>query len=173
MHIRRVVEGEIFFALAFALAVAVFAAARVDLHGGFGERVYRPLALSELRHGYRLGAGRLEVDLRNVTFPAGETSMRIRLGVGEAVVVVPDEVCVTTRARLGGGFVGALDRQTDGLDVNWSQRRPRPVRAPELVLEGQVGLGALLVVDRPLSGSFQPGAYGTNAACSPSIGVAG
>ena len=90
-------------ALAFALAVVVFVAAGVDLHGGIGNRVYRPAAFSDVRGEYRLGAGRLEVDLRNVAFPAGASAMRVRLGVGEAVVVVPDEVCVVTRARVGGG----------------------------------------------------------------------
>ncbi len=55
--------------LAFAVPVAVVAAAHVDLHGGLGERVYRPHSLGELRDGYRLGAGRLEVDLRDISFP--------------------------------------------------------------------------------------------------------
>ena len=36
-------------AVAFALAVAVIAAAHVDLHGGVGERTYRPHTLSEVR----------------------------------------------------------------------------------------------------------------------------
>jgi hypothetical protein len=152
-------------ALALAAAVAVFTAARVDLHGGLGERVYRPQALSALRSEYTLGAGRLELDLRGVPLPPGETRVRVRLGVGEAVVLVPDQVCVATHARLGGGFVGALDRETDGLDVNWSPLRANAPRTRMLVLEGDVGMGALFVVDRPLSGKFEPGLYGTNAAC--------
>jgi phage shock protein PspC (stress-responsive transcriptional regulator) len=167
LRVRRVLVP----ALAFALAVAVFAAAGVDLHGGFGERVYRPHTLGQLRTSYRLGAGRLEIDLRDLAFPAGITSMRVRLGVGEAVVVVPDEVCVATRARVGGGFVGALDRETGGLDVNWSARPTPPMSTRVLMLEGSVGLGALMVVDRPLAGNFQPGLYGTNAACRAALGV--
>jgi phage shock protein PspC (stress-responsive transcriptional regulator) len=160
-HSRRLLAP----ALALAAAVAVFTAARVDLHGGFGARVYRPQALSALRSDYALGAGRLEVDLRGVALPPGETRMRVRLGVGEAVIVVPDEVCVATHARLGGGYVGALDRETDGLDVNWSRPPARATRTRVLLLEGNVGLGALFVVDRPLSGRFEPGLYGTNSAC--------
>ncbi|HEX4563399.1 MAG TPA: PspC domain-containing protein [Solirubrobacteraceae bacterium] len=160
-------------ALAFALAVVVFVAAGVDLHGGLGNRVYRPGALREVRSEYRLGAGHLEVDLRNVSFPAGDTPMRIRVGIGAAVVIVPDEVCVITRARMGGGYVGALDRETDGLDVRWSPP-PAPRRAARVLrLEGNVGLGALFVVDRPLAGGFQPGLYGTNSACRGASGVSG
>ena len=152
-------------ALAFALPVAIFTGARVDLHGGVGERVYRPSSLGQLRAGYRLGAGRLEVDLRGVQFPDGDTRLHVRLGVGELVVLVPDRVCVRTDAHIGGGFVGALDRQSGGLDVSWSNRPPPPREAPRLTLEGHVGLGALFVVDRPLAGSFQVGSYGTNEAC--------
>lgn len=158
-------------ALAFALPAAIFAAARVDLHGGLGERAYRPSSLSQLRGDYQLGAGRLEVDLRGVSFPAGVTTLHLRLGVGELVVLVPDQVCVTTRARMGGGFVGALDRSSGGLDVNWSNSPSPPSRVPRLVLEGSVGMGALFVLDRPLVGRFQAGAFGRNEACRQPLAV--
>ena len=167
-------------ALAFALSVAVTAAADVNLHGGLGDRTYRPTTLGEVRDGYRLGAGRLEIDLRDVEFPTGDTLLPVRLGVGEVVVLVPNDVCVATRARIGGGYAGALDRQTGGLDVNWENRPSPPPRTPRLVLDAQVGIGALFVADRPFehswgglgsSGSgFQPGAYGTNEACYPTGG---
>jgi phage shock protein PspC (stress-responsive transcriptional regulator) len=167
-------------AVAFAFSVAVTAAADVDLHGGVGDRTYRPTMLAEVRDGYRLGAGRLEIDLRDLTFPAGYTHLSVRLGVGEVVVLVPKGVCVATRAQIGGGYVGALDRQAGGLDVNWVNRPSPPPRTPRLVLDAQVGLGALFVVDRPFdrgwgwgsngASSFQPGAYGTNEACYPEQG---
>ncbi len=162
-------------AAAFVISVAVTAAAGVDLHGGVGDRAYRPTTLREVREGYRLGAGRLEIDLRNVKFPAGYTHLPVRLGVGEVVVLVPKDVCVATRARVGGGYVGALDRQTWGLDVDWANRPSPPQSVPHLTLDADVGLGALFVVDRPLdrgwgwgsdgSGGFQPGAYGTDEVC--------
>jgi phage shock protein PspC (stress-responsive transcriptional regulator) len=160
-------------ALAFALPVAVIAAAGVDLHGGLGERSYRPATLGEVRDSYQLGAGRLEIDLRGVKFPAGDTSLHVRLGVGEVVVLVPNDVCVATQARIGGGYVGALDRESGGLDVNWVNRPSPPPHTPRLVLDARVGLGALFVADRPFdhgwngwgANGFQPGAYGTNEAC--------
>ena len=152
--------------LAFALAATLFIAAGVDLHGGVGNREYRPGSIAELRRTYRLGAGHLEVDLRDVSFPAGETSMRIHLGAGEAVVLVPDEVCVDTRARVGAGYVGALDRETSGADVRWSARPRTRASVRLLRIDANVGLGALFVLDRPLTRSgFEPGLYGTDAAC--------
>jgi hypothetical protein len=81
-------------------------------------------------------------------------------------VLVPDSVCVATHARLGGGYLGALDRQSDGLDVNWANRVAPPPSAPVLVVQARIGLGALFIADRPFErGGFQPDAYGTNAAC--------
>jgi phage shock protein PspC (stress-responsive transcriptional regulator) len=166
-------------AVAFALAVAVVAAAHVDLHGGMGERTYRPHALSEVRAGYRLGAGRLEIDLRGITFPVGDTALHVRLGVGELVVLVPRGVCVATSARIGGGYVGALEGRSGGLDVDWADRPLPPPQTPRLVLDGQVGLGALLVADHPIehawgawgawggwgASHFHPDDLGTNEAC--------
>jgi phage shock protein PspC (stress-responsive transcriptional regulator) len=160
-------------AVAITLPVAVVAAADVDLHGGFGDETYRPDALAELRDSYELGAGRLEVDLRDVDLPAGDTPLRVRVGAGEIVLLVRDEVCVATDARVGGGYVGALDRETGGLDVDWSERPEAPSGAPRLVLDADVGLGAVFVANRPFDdgwgrgrgGGFEPGVDGTNDAC--------
>jgi phage shock protein PspC (stress-responsive transcriptional regulator) len=172
-------------AIAFAMAVAVIAAAHVDLHGGVGERTYRPQTIGEVRGGYQLGAGRLEIDLRDVAFPAGTTDLHVRLGVGELVVLVPPGVCVATSAHIGGGYVGALENESGGLDVDWAERPFPPADTPRLTLDGNVGLGTLLVADHPVESSWRgwgdwgdefgshvhPNAFGTNEACLPSTGA--
>jgi phage shock protein PspC (stress-responsive transcriptional regulator) len=174
-------------AVAFAVSVAVIAAAHVDLHGGVGERIYRPRLLSEMRHEYRLGAGHLEVDLREVSFPPGDTHLRVRLGVGELVVLVPRGVCVATSAQIGGGYAGALEQRSGGLDVDWSERPSPPPHTPRLVLSGEVGLGALLVADHPIEHGWRgwggeggwfgahshAGDLGTNEACDLPAGAGG
>jgi phage shock protein PspC (stress-responsive transcriptional regulator) len=157
-------------AVAFALPVTLVAAADADLHGGVGERVHRPDAASEVRDSYRLGAGRLELDLRDVRFPAGDTPLRLRIGIGEMVVLVPEDVCVVLRSRIGGGYAGVLDREHGGLDVDWSNDpQAPPPGTPRLVVDGEVGIGALFVADRPIDHrhgrEFEPGAFGNNDAC--------
>jgi phage shock protein PspC (stress-responsive transcriptional regulator) len=176
-------------AVAFAVSVAVIAAAHVDLHGGMGERVYRPQSLEEVRDGYQLGAGRLEVDLRDVTFPPGTTRLHMRLGMGELVVLVPRDVCVATSAQIGGGYVGALEQRSGGLDVDWTEHpMSSSPRTPRLVLDGSIGLGALLVADHPIERGWggwgawnggggwfgshvHPDVLGSNEACDTSAGT--
>jgi hypothetical protein len=151
-------------AIAFTLPVTLVTAADADLRGGVGDRVHTPDSVVEMRDSYRLGAGRLEVDLRDVRFPAGDTRLDLKIGAGELVVLVPEEVCVTLSSRIGGGDDG-------GLDVKWSNDAPAPPPGtPRLVIDGDVGLGALFVAERPFEGhgrhdGFRPGDFGDNDAC--------
>lgn len=155
-------------ALAMALPAGVIAAADVDFHGGLGDRSYRPHAVAELQDGYRVGAGHLEVDLRDVRFPAGDHPLEVRAGVGAVELIVPKDVCVSTKARIGAGYVGALDRESGGVDVDWENDPASAARVPRLVVDGDVGLGALLISERPVTddGDDGPDLTGTNSACA-------
>jgi phage shock protein PspC (stress-responsive transcriptional regulator) len=132
-------------ALALALPAGVVSAANVDIDGGVGDREYRPLAAGQVRDGYRLGVGRLVVDLRDANLPAGDRRMKVDLGVGQAILVVPDDVCVTTAARVGVGQVVAFDRDSDGVDIDWEDDRNAPPGTTRLVVDGDVGVGELRV----------------------------
>jgi phage shock protein PspC (stress-responsive transcriptional regulator) len=94
------------------LAVAGTFAAAHD-HGGVGDRVERPLAASELEDEYRLGFGELELDLREVALPRGETRVEATIGVGELTVILPPDVPVSLTAEAAWGEVNVLGR-SDG-----------------------------------------------------------
>ncbi len=148
----------IFPALALALSVAFVAAADIDLDGGIGEREYRPASATDLRDRYELGMGRLVVDLRNADLPAGETPVKVRLGIGEAVLIVPEDVCVASRADVGMGAVNVFDRENAGVDVSWEDTPRSRANAKRVVLDADVGLGALTVdYTDPESGGFHGG----------------
>jgi phage shock protein PspC (stress-responsive transcriptional regulator) len=162
-------------ALAIAGGLGVVAAADVDLDGGYGKRVYAPSSLAEVRTGYDLGAGSLEVDLRGVDFSNGEHELELELGLGEAVLVVPREVCVVAHADVGAGYLRMLGWDNGGLNIGWRDggavaspdrerdaeppqagQNPAAIRAaaaPEtagrLVVDAHVGMGALQVVHDP------------------------
>ncbi len=135
-------------ALAIALPLAFVSAASIDLNGGFGERHVRPGTLAEVKDGYRLGAGELVVDLRDVDLPAGDRRLKIGVGTGHALVLVADDVCVATTATVGMGGVSVFGRDGGGIDVDWSDSRRAPAGTPRLVVDGDIGLGLLEVRHR-------------------------
>jgi phage shock protein PspC (stress-responsive transcriptional regulator) len=132
-------------ALAIALPLAFVSAANIDLDGGFGERHERPGTVAEIKQDYRLGAGELIIDLRDVDLPAGDLPLRVQIGAGHAQIIVDDDVCVASRAEIGMGAVAIFDHDTGGIDVDWRDTRRAPANTPRLVIDGDVGLGFLEV----------------------------
>ena len=139
-------------ALVLVLPLAIVAAADISVDGGVGERQYRPATVQELRSGYELGAGELILDMRDVDLPAGTTSVDLDVGIGHAVVRVPEDACVSSDVQIGAGHAQVLDRSSDGLDVDFAQAATPSGDQPRLALDGQIGIGALEVVrgDDPL-----------------------
>jgi phage shock protein PspC (stress-responsive transcriptional regulator)/predicted membrane protein len=136
-------------ALLIALPAGVVSAADVDLDGGVGDRHYRPSSISDLRDRYELGIGQLEVDLRDVTLPAGDRPLELDLGIGEADLIVPDNVCVALDSRVGAGYARLFDRDSSGLDVDWDTKPSAGRKVSRLVVKADVGMGALQVVHDP------------------------
>jgi phage shock protein PspC (stress-responsive transcriptional regulator) len=153
-------------ALAVALPLAFVSAADIDLGGGFGEKSVRPGTTAEIEPGYRLGAGELVVDLRGVDLPAGDRRLRLDLGAGHALVLVDENVCVASEAKLGMGGVEVLGHDGGGIDVDWSDARRAPARVPRLVVDADIGLGFFEVRhDRGHGPGRRVRDGGTNAAC--------
>ena len=58
------------------MPLAVVSAADIDLQGGVGERAYKPTSVAQLRPEYRLGVGHMDLDLREMALPPGQTEVR-------------------------------------------------------------------------------------------------
>lgn len=136
-------------ALVLAIPLGLWAASGIDTEGGIGERNYRPATTAELSDGYKLGMGRLALDLRDLDLPAGRTDLRLDLGIGSIEVLVPEDVCVASEAAVGAGFVRVLDRDSGGLDVDFRSSPVERGGVKRLVIGGDVGIGALQVVHDP------------------------
>ena len=93
--------------------------------------------MSDLRPEYRLGLGQMDVDLRRVTLPPGATEINVRVGVGEAVVHVPDGTCLTTNAKVAVGAIDAPDRVDEGRDLHFEDTTTAKPGQSELVVEGR------------------------------------
>ena len=150
-------------ALALALAAGMVAASGIDFDGGVGEREYRPATTADLRDRYELGVGELVVDLRETDLPAGDVPLELDLGLGEARVVVPDDVCVATSADVGIGNVSMFGRDNGGIDVDFEERPDSVPDVTRLVLDAEVGIGEVRVQDP--EGAFA--SRDQDAACEP------
>jgi phage shock protein PspC (stress-responsive transcriptional regulator) len=132
-------------AVVLAAPLGLVAASGLDIKGGMGEREYRPTSLAELRPAYKLGAGELRLDLRDLQLPAGRTPLNVKMGAGHVVVYVPENVCVSSNVKIGAGYAQVLDRDSGGFDVDWPNRRTPPSGVPTLDLDADVSLGAVEV----------------------------
>jgi phage shock protein PspC (stress-responsive transcriptional regulator) len=144
----RPVRWLILPALSLALGVGIVAAAGIDTDGGVGDRDYHPTLASDVRDRYELGAGELVLDLRDVEF-TGDRRVELEIGMGHAIVLVPEDVCLSTDARVGAGALEIFDRQSGGIDVDWEDDRAGLAGAPLLLLDAEVGLGKLDVDHDP------------------------
>lgn len=133
-------------ALVLAIPLGLVAAAGIDTDGGVGERDYHPTRVAELKRGYELGIGELRIDMRDLDMPAGRTDVKVDIGIGHVEMLVPEDVCVASAARVGAGYIQVLDRDNGGLDIDW---RSSPAENPgikRLVIDADVGIGAIQVV---------------------------
>lgn len=124
-----------------ALALAV----RVPIFAGMGDRVAHPVAFASVGTRYKHGMGNLEVNLRDVRFPVGETHVKATLGIGDLLVRVPDTVTVQVDARAGAGQVSLFGTTDDGTSVHDRTTDPGTEAARVLVLDARVGLGQVEV----------------------------
>jgi phage shock protein PspC (stress-responsive transcriptional regulator) len=147
-------------ALALALAAGVVAAADFDLDGGVGEREYRPYSTVDLRDRYELGMGELVVDLRETDLPAGDVPLEVDVGIGEARLIVPADVCVATSADVGIGNVRMFGRDNGGVDVDFQETPDAAPDVTRVVLDAEIGFGEVRVQDLQGDFEFRNGDFG-------------
>ena len=132
-------------ALALALSAGTVSAAGVQLDGGVGERDYRPASAADLPGKYELGIGQLVIDLRQTDLPPGDVPIAVDMGVGEARVIVPDDVCVATDAHVRVGEIRTFERSNDGVDVDLVDRPDAPAGVTRLLVKADLGVGSLRI----------------------------
>jgi phage shock protein PspC (stress-responsive transcriptional regulator) len=153
-------------AVILALSAGSVAAAGIDLDGGVGDKTYRPGSAIEVQDRYEVGVGELEVDLRDADLPAGDRPLEIDVGVGEARLIVPEDVCVVTDADVGAGVIRIFDRDSGGVDVDFLEENNAGPETTRLMVNADVGLGAFNVVHDPddLHDGFRRGDFDDSSA---------
>jgi phage shock protein PspC (stress-responsive transcriptional regulator) len=146
-------------AVTLALSGGVVAAAGIDVDGGIGNREYRPASSADLHDHYQLGIGQLVIDLRDTDLPPGDVPLKLDVGIGEARVLVPDNVCVVADAEIGMGNVRFFGQDHGGVDVDYEDAPHSSPGTTRLLLKGNVGIGQLNLRDRRdevFSANFDP-----------------
>lgn len=147
-------------AVAVAIGGGVAAASDLDFRGGIGDREYTPASVKAIpTDGYRLGVGRLVVDLRDLKWQKNQVvDLNVSLGAGQANVFVPRRVCVVGSTHAGAGESQIVGEQNDGVDVDHSVGTGATA-TPRLELDASVDVGQLRVVNSDTANIDTPG-YG-------------
>ncbi len=136
------VHGPATLAVLLGLALGVVAVVEVPLRGGVGERTIRPASAGELASEYRLGVGRLILDLRQLSLAEPLGRIEVGVGVGELVVLLPPGTVAQVAGRASVGEVRLFDRDRGGIHVDESYPGAASGDAPApLTLDLEVGVG--------------------------------
>ena len=136
-------------AVLIAIPLGVVSAADFTIDRSFGERTYEPSSRTQIpADGYRLGIGHLKIDLNDLDWrPEHPVDLAVDLGMGQATVIVPDEICVDAENELRAGHSDVLGAEAAGPSVFHRVIGEPEVPSPVLRLHSTVGFGEIRVVN--------------------------
>lgn len=110
------------FALVLVALVAAVTAAfgwfNVSLGDGVGTQTYAPASISSLKTEYKVGIGKLQLDLTRLPVDNPAT-VRAHVGIGELRIVVPQSATPTINTRVKAGSIDALGHNENGTTVRY------------------------------------------------------
>ena len=143
---QRRVGGLVFLGLLLLAAFSLAAITPVSVSAGVGEKSERPTTVTALDPSYEHGIGELELDLSDITLPAGTTSVDASVGIGKIVVTVPEDVALVIDAHAGIGSIDLMGARDDGVDADRTITLPGSTPdAPVLDLEADIAIGDIQV----------------------------
>jgi hypothetical protein len=84
--------------------------------------------------------------------------VHLKLGLGQAEVLVPPDVCVSSTAQISGGGTTIFEHTSGGTYHDWQDiRRARPGNA-HLTVDADIGFGELRIEPAPHYTGTQQGA---------------
>ncbi len=113
-----------------------------------GDVVHAPLTASAVESDYTVGAGRLTLDLTEVDDPQSLIGRTITMeqGLGETMIIVPDDLPVTLEADVLAGGVDFLDRLHNGTGLDVTERSDPG--SPSVTFDVDQSMGQVTVVRR-------------------------
>ncbi|MEX0868707.1 MAG: hypothetical protein WD011_03455, partial [Nitriliruptoraceae bacterium] len=129
----------------------------IRVEDGAGDVRVTPGDASELREEYRLGGGRFELDLRNLTLDE-PTDVDIEVGAGEVVVRFPEDVTAVVDVSIGVGQVRVDGRADGGLGLDRTYDVSTGAGSATVTIDVELGAGQLDIrtADALLPSRFAP-----------------
>ena len=133
--------------LGVVLATVLVAVASIDvpLHGPIGDRTVYPASVLALHDEYQQSLGNLQIDLRGLSFPPGETKLKASVGVGKLRIQVPADLRVVVRGRVTAGKVWLFGETENGWRVDKTVVQDG-AGGKTLVLDARAGFGNVEVL---------------------------
>lgn len=110
---------------------------------GVGDQTFAPAEAADLEP-VEHGIGKLTVDLRTPGLELDDRTVEASLGIGDLLVLVPEDTDVKLDAHVGIGNIQALGREENGIDADL-ERISGTAGAQEVELDLEVGIGSIRV----------------------------
>ncbi len=139
--------GLIVFGTLVGLVTLVTAAAPFEgFQGAVGDRTIVISSVDEIQPDYNLSFGTLTIDLSEIDDLGPATPLTASVGMGELVVLVPEDVEIAVDASVGAGQIEILGRVVDGVDIDDTYQSPGYSKSSESIsLELQAFTGRVEV----------------------------
>lgn len=124
----------------------------LSLGGGIGQHSVGTTAVADVEETYEHGIGQLTVDLGELDLAGGSVATAASIGIGELVVVVPDDATVVVDYDVTAGELELFGRSMNGQGLAGREEVGGQPGAGTVHLDVGVGLGQAEVVregDRP------------------------
>jgi phage shock protein PspC (stress-responsive transcriptional regulator) len=140
-------RGLIAVGAVLVIATSIAGVSHVGLRGGVGDRTWTPRTVDGVRDTYRLGIGEATLDLSRLQLAPGQTvDLRVRHGIGDLTIVLPDGVPVDVDTDVNAGEI----RLPTGTDQNGTSVHRRYVNPhdeiPVITIDAELGVGSLEVL---------------------------
>lgn len=112
-----------------------------------GQDLHLPGSVDRISETYRLDAGELVIDLREIDFEGRTVEVDTEVGIGEVLVRLPAGLAADVSGQVGIGTVRVGDHECVGIGVEGEFSREGP--EGKLVLDAEVGMGQIVVNSWP------------------------
>ena len=137
-------------AIVVGAALALTALIDIPLSGPIGQQAWAPVRLADVQERYEVSVGEGLLDLSAIEVAGGERlSIEASVGVGQLVVVVPEDTALDITTSVGGGESLVLGVPQNGLGVSTQQFVEDGATGGTLVLDLEVGVGQIEVTRDP------------------------